>query len=36
MTIGGWFFMIGSLSMVWGLAIWCYSRVLRPGAPDGR
>jgi hypothetical protein len=29
MTTGGWIFMIVSLGSVWGLAIWCYRRVLR-------
>ena len=32
MTIGGWIVMVGSLSFVWGLAGWCYWRVLK--APD--
>jgi hypothetical protein len=29
MTIGGWIFMSVSLVFVWGLAVWCYRRVLR-------
>lgn len=29
MTIGGWIFMALSLASVWGLALWCYRRVLR-------
>ena len=29
MTTGGWVFLILSLSFVWGLSIWCYSKVLR-------
>jgi hypothetical protein len=29
MTIGGWIFMSLSLAFVWGLAIWCYRKVLR-------
>ncbi len=28
MTIGGWIFLIASLSFVWGLVIWCFKRVL--------
>lgn len=28
MTIGGWLFLIGSLSLVWGLAGWCYWKLL--------
>ena len=28
MTIGGWVLMIGSLSFVWGLAGWCYWKIL--------
>lgn len=29
MTIGGWTFLVISLSFVWGLCIWCYRRVIR-------
>ena len=29
MTTLGWIFMLASLSFVWGLVIWCYSRILR-------
>jgi hypothetical protein len=32
MTIGGWILMIGSLSFVWGLAGWCYYKIL--SGPD--
>lgn len=33
MTIGGWILMVGSLSFVWGLAGWCYWKILRgPGS----
>ncbi len=28
MTIGGWILMVGSLTFVWGLAGWCYHRIL--------
>ena len=28
MTIGGWITLFLSLSFVWGLLIWCYSRIL--------
>ena len=32
MTIGGWIFMAGSLGFVWGLAGWCYYKILKgPG-----
>lgn len=33
MTIGGWIFMLFSLAFVWGLAGWCYYRVLTAPAP---
>ena len=33
MTIGGWVLLVGSLSFVWGLAGWCYWKILR--GPDG-
>lgn len=29
MTIGGWIFLGLSLTFVWGLTIWCFSKVLR-------
>jgi len=32
MTTGGWIFLILSTAFVWGLAGWCYWRVLRGGA----
>lgn len=28
MTTGGWVLLVISLSFVWGLLIWCYSRIL--------
>jgi len=28
LTPGGWLLLIGSLSFVWGLAGWCYYKVL--------
>jgi hypothetical protein len=28
MTVLGWIFMLSSLSFVWGLALWCFKRVL--------
>jgi hypothetical protein len=28
MRLGGWVFLILSLSFVWGLAGWCYYKVL--------
>jgi len=28
MTTAGWIFMIVSLAFVWGLAIWCFRRIL--------
>lgn len=31
MTIGGWIFMFLSLTFVYGLAGWCYNRLLRGG-----
>jgi hypothetical protein len=34
MTPAGWVFMLLSLAFVWGLAGWCYARVLRGGATD--
>ena len=32
MTIGGWILMVGSLGFVWGLAGWCYWKIL--SGPD--
>jgi hypothetical protein len=29
---GGWIFMLLSLAFVWGLALWCFGRVLRTPA----
>jgi hypothetical protein len=35
MTTGGWILMLGSLGIVWGLAIWCYRKVLSaPAKPE--
>lgn len=28
MTTAGWIFMIASLTFVWGIAIWCYGRMI--------
>jgi hypothetical protein len=28
MTIGGWFFMLASLTFVVGLVLWCFLKVL--------
>jgi len=28
MTIGGWILLVVSLSFVWGLAGWCYWKIL--------
>jgi len=28
LTIGGWVLLVGSLSFVWGLAGWCYYKIL--------
>lgn len=35
MTIGGWVLMVGSLTFVWGLAGWCFWKVMSgpPGDP---
>lgn len=30
MNLGGWIFMGLALVSVWGLAIFCYSKILRP------
>ena len=32
MTAGGWILLVVSLSFVWGLAIWCYWKIL--SVPD--
>lgn len=32
MTIGGWILLVGSLTFVWGLAGWCYYKILK--GPD--
>jgi len=29
MTIGGWIMMLGSISCVLVLVVWCYAKVLR-------
>jgi hypothetical protein len=29
MNTGGWFFMLTSLALVWGVTIWAYSKLLR-------
>lgn len=29
MTIGGWIFMLASVSFVLSLAIWCFARLFR-------
>ena len=34
MTIGGWMLLVGSLSFVWGLAGWCYWKILTAPAPE--
>ena len=34
MNTGGWFFMLLSLALVWGLTIWAYIRLL--SAPTDR
>jgi hypothetical protein len=28
MTVGGWIFMCVSVGFVWGLCLWCFSKVL--------
>jgi hypothetical protein len=34
MTIGGWILLVVSLTAVWGLAGWCYWKILTgPAAP---
>jgi hypothetical protein len=32
MTIGGWVLLVGSMTFVWGLAGWCYWKIL--SAPE--
>jgi hypothetical protein len=32
MTLGGWIFLISSLTFVWGLMIWCFYKVLVKGS----
>ncbi len=35
MTIGGWLLLTFSLSLVWGLAGWCYWKLLSaPRSPE--
>jgi hypothetical protein len=36
MTPAGWVFLIASLALVWGLALWCFYKVLtfREEPPD--
>jgi hypothetical protein len=31
MTIGGWIFLLLSLTFVWGLGLWCFYQVLAKG-----
>lgn len=33
LNVYGWIFMIGSLGLVWGLAIWCFRKVLSLPTP---
>jgi len=35
MSTAGWVFMIASLAFVWGLAGWCYYRLLRSRGQGG-
>ncbi len=35
MTAGGWIFMFVSLGIVWGLAAWCWRRVLTSSGTSG-
>lgn len=35
MTIGGWVLLVCSLSFVWGLAGWCYWRILSTPEDEG-
>jgi hypothetical protein len=34
MTAGGWILLVGSLSFVWGLAGWCYWKILTAPEPE--
>jgi len=34
MSAAGWFFMIASLSLVWSVAIWSFTRLLKAPPPD--
>ena len=34
MTLGGWIFLVLSLSFVWGLTIYCYYRILSGPDPN--
>lgn len=34
MTLGGWLLLITSLTVVYGVAIWCYVQVLGAPPPD--
>ena len=34
MTLGGWIFMTLSVGFVWGLALWCFRRVLSHHGTD--
>lgn len=36
MTVGGWVFLAASLAFVWGLALWCFHRVLTAPRDDQR
>lgn len=33
LNVFGWIFMLGSLTFVWGLMIWCFHRVLNAPEP---
>lgn len=35
MTMGGWVLLVGSLTFVWGLAGWCYWKILTAPPPEG-
>ncbi len=35
MTLGGWILLVGSLTFVWGLAGWCYYKILTGPPPGG-
>ena len=36
MTLGGWVFMLTSVACVYGLAFWCFRKVLTTRTPDAR